>query len=174
MGVSRRTFLAGGAGAALAAAGVYELVDQLAATPNRAAAAAATGPEQHLLGGVRVVHSDGIEVLVPPLHHQVVTLRVQGTTPAQLRAARTRLSEALASLDGRYPNTPAGLGVTVAWGLPSFRRHVARPAARYLPVDRRASKAKGRRVPALLDAMRFPSDSQDVVLEHNDAALLLR
>jgi hypothetical protein len=174
MGVSRRTFLAGGAGAALAAAGVYELVDQLAAAPNRAAAAAATGPEQHLLGGVRVVHSDGIEVLVPPLHHQIVTLRVQATTPAQLRAARTRLSEALASLDGRYPATPAGLGVTVAWGLPYFRRLVGRPAARYLPVDRRASKAKGRRVPVLLDAMRFPSDSKDVVLEHNDAALLLR
>jgi hypothetical protein len=173
MGVSRRTFLAGGAGAALAAAGVYELVDQLTAVPNRAAAAA-SGPEQHLLGGVRVVRSNGIEVLVPPLHHQVVTLRVQGKTPAQLRAARERLSAALGALDARYPATPAGLGVTVAWGVPYFRRHVGQPAARYLPVDRRASKAKGRRVPALLDAMRFPSDSKDVVLERNDAVLLLR
>jgi hypothetical protein len=103
-----------------------------------------------------------------------VTLRSGPTARAGHRAAQQRLAAALATLDQRYPVTPSGLGVTVAWGLPYFRTHVARPAARYLPVDRRASRRKRRRVPVLIDAVRFPSDTQDVRLEQNHAAILLR
>jgi hypothetical protein len=59
--------------------------------------------------------------------------------------------------------------VTVAWGLPYFRRHVsASVATKYLPRDLRAKTA------ALLDARRFPSDPAESVLEQNDAAVLLR
>ena len=50
----RKQLLAGGAGAALAAGGIYELVDQLTGgSPSRAAAGGLT-PEQHLLDGVRM------------------------------------------------------------------------------------------------------------------------
>ena len=104
-------------------------------------------------------------MLVPPLHHAVVTARVRAT---DLRKARLHLEQALQTLDARYPLTPAGLGVTVAWGLPYFRRHVAKAAATHLPFDRRAGK------PALLDARRFPSDPKATLLEANDVAILLR
>src|SRR5438105_2078022 len=115
MKLTRRQVLAG-------AAGIYALVDGLAQTPARASAGSRPR-EQHLLDGVRVVHDNGVEVLVPPLHHQVVTaeLRVGGTRKELLRA-RGDLEEALAGLDRRFDSTPAGLGVTVAWGLPYFRR----------------------------------------------------
>src|SRR5207237_9332774 len=64
--------------------------------------------------------------------------------------------------------TPAGLGVTVAWGRPYFRRFVPATAARHLPHDRRAGK------PALLDGRRFPSEPRATALESNDVAILLR
>lgn len=147
--------------AALASGGLYRLVDGLAVPPARAAGAVTRPAEQHLLGGLRVVVDNGVEVLVPPLHHQVVTARVK-------RVDRAALEEALRSLERRFPATPAGLGITLAWGLPYFRRHVGKQAERYLPFDRRARR------PALLDAIRFPSDPEETILERNDLAVLLR
>ena len=166
MSLDRRHFLGVAAGGLLGATALPELVDRLAgATPARAAAPARPPLEQHLLDGIRVVHQDGVEVLVPPLHHAVVTARVKAT---DLKKARLHLEQTLQTLDARYPLTPAGLGVTVAWGLPYFRRHVAKAAATHLPFDRRAGK------PALLDARRFPSDPKEMLLEANDVAILLR
>ncbi len=168
MRLTRRQALAAAGAGALSGAGLYELVDHLAgATPPRASAGKRVRfpPEQHLLEGVRVVRDNGVEVLVPPLHHEVVTAKVDAT---DLKAARRELESALADLDRRYQQTPAGLGVTVAWGLPYFRRYVARPAKNYLPHDLRA------KAPALQDARRFPSDPAETVLEQNDVAVLLR
>ena len=167
MKLTRKQVLAGAAGAALGAAGIYELVDQLAGSPDRTVAVATRGPEQHLLSGVREVTDNGVEVLVPPLHHQVVTARVK-VDPADLADAKVALERELAGLDASYPETPAGLGVTVAWGKPYFDRLVAAQAAKHLPWDRRARKA------ALLDAIRFPSDPEETVLEQNEVAILLR
>jgi hypothetical protein len=167
---TRRQALAGaaGVGAAAAAGGIYELVDRLSGgTPQRAAAAAGTLPEQHLLDGVRVVRSNGIEVLVPPLHHEIVTAHVLADR-AGLRDAQGELDSLLAGLERDYPQTPAGLGITVAWGVPYFERLVPGQAARFLPHDRRAGK------PVLFDAERFPSDPTDTRLESNDVAILLR
>jgi hypothetical protein len=173
---TRKQFLAGAGAGALAAAGIYELVDRLTAAPERAARPVAPlPPEQHILDGVRMVVDNDVEVLVPPLHHQLVTLELHtGTSGKDLLEAQRELEHALASLETRYAPTPAGLGIAVGWGLPYFRHYVARSAARTLPVDRRASKAKGRTVHALLDAVRFPSDPPQTILEHNDAVLLLR
>jgi hypothetical protein len=168
MGLTRRELLAGAAAGAAGAAGVYELVDRLAgAAPTRAAVLAPPPPEQHVLQQVRVVRSDGIEVLVPPLHHAVVTARV-AVDRADLRDAQRRLEQALAGLDGAYATSPAGLGVTVAWGEPYFHRLVPAAAARHMPHDRRADR------PALFAAERFPSDPEETALESNDVAILLR
>jgi len=164
--LTRRRFIAGGAAAALGAAGVYELVDQLAGSgPTRPAGRLL--PEQHLLEGIRIVRQDGVEVLVPPLHHQVVTARI-AADPASLADEQHELEKVLAGLEDDYVATPAGLGITVAWGTPYFERFVSAAARRYLPHDRRAD------VPALLEARRFPSDSTQTVLEDNDVAILLR
>src|SRR5437879_4392789 len=72
MKLSRRELLAGAAAGAVGAAGIYELVDRLVGSSPKRTAGAAPFPEQHLLEGVRTVHDDGIEVLVPPLHHAVL------------------------------------------------------------------------------------------------------
>ena len=168
MSPTRRELIAGAAVGALGLAGVYELVDHLAASPpKRPVAAGPELPEQHLLQGVKVVTQNDVEVLVPPLHHEVMTARLE-TDRAGLSDAQGTLEDVLAKLDADYPATPAGLGVTVAWGLPYFDRLVPGAARTHLPLDTRARK------PALLEARRFPSDAPDTVLEANDLAILLR
>jgi hypothetical protein len=165
--LTRRQAVAGAVAGVLGAGGIYELVDQLAGgSPSRPAAAPPV-PEQHLLDGIRIVQSNGVEVLVPPLHHEIVTGRVTASR-ADLRDAQQELDSVLAGLERDYVATPAGLGITVAWGLPYFRRLVPDQMERLLPQDRRAGK------PVLIDTRRFPSDPPDTRLESNDVAILLR
>ena len=174
MRLTRRRLLGSAAAGALAAAGIYELVDQLAGSPRRTATAV-RGPEQHLLDGVAVVVDNGAEVVVPPLHHEVVTARVAtGERPAELREAQAELEQRLRELDERFEPTPAGLGVTVAWGLPYFERFVPGQARIHLPLDTRATAARQKRVRALEEAERFPSDPEGTIIEANDVAVLLR
>ncbi len=174
MKLTRKQLLGAAAAGALGAAGIYELVDELAEAPERAAA----GPlpeEQHLLGGMKVFEHEGVEVIEPPLHHQVVTakLRVEARRD-DLQQARETLEGALRGLERRYDVTPAGLAVTVAWGLPYFRRYVPELAGRHIPVDLRASRSDERPVSAVLDARRFPSDPEQTILEANDVVFLIR
>jgi hypothetical protein len=164
---TRRELVAGAAVGALGVAGVYELVDRLAGSRPVRPHVAQAPPEQHLLEGIKVVSRDGVEVLVPPLHHAMLTAKVE-LAPAELRDAQATLEQVLAGLDADYAPSPAGLGVTVAWSLPYFDRLVPGAARRLLPFDRRAGK------PALLEARRFPSDPSSTVLEDNDVAILLR
>ena len=79
-GLSRRELLRRGL-VAIAAGNVYSLVDGLTAAPARAALTAALPPEQYLVGGLRVVNELGIDVILPPLHHRVVTARVSVAGP---------------------------------------------------------------------------------------------
>ena len=103
-------------------------------------------------------------MLVPPLHSEVVTATLDVERPAR-RAARSQA--ALQKLDAEYAPDPAGLGVTVAWGLPYFpsasRLRRGAPAVR--PARRQVRAAPGR---------RFPSDPASTLLESNDVAVLLR
>jgi hypothetical protein len=172
--LTRRQLVGGAAISVLGAGGIYKLVDELTAPPTRALAGKVT-PEQHLLQGIRVVRDNGVEVLVPPLHHEVVTatLRV-GESPAELRQAQRALEDALRGLDELFAPTPGGLGVTVAWGMPYFQRYVPAQAETHLPVDRRATAARGEPVRVLEDAIRFPSDPDTTRLEKNDVAVVLR
>jgi hypothetical protein len=172
--LTRRELLAGAAASAVAGGAVYELVDRLGRAPSRAAAEGFPR-EQHVLDGVRVVRDDGIEVVVPPLHHRIVTakLHVDGDRES-LVAAQKELDDALSSVEDGLAPSPAGLGVTVAWGLPYFDRLVPGPAEAHIPVDLRASRARGRTIKALTHSIRFPSDQDTVLLEDNDVAFLLR
>lgn len=113
-------------------------------------------------------------MLVPPLHHRVVTARlVVDPTREAMRDARGVLDDVLAQLDAIAAVSPVALAVTVAWGLPYFRRFVPGQTRRELPIDRRAS-SRSSVVRVLEDARRFPSDPPDTILEHNDVAILLR
>jgi hypothetical protein len=165
MRLTRRRLLESAAAAALAGGGIYELVDRLAGTPVRSALAARLPPEQHLLE-LGTTTSEGVEVVVPPLHSELLTATLAPVH--DLRAAQAQLESVLAELDARYPATAAGLGVTVAWGLPYFERHVPDAWRAHMPFDRRANK------PALLPPRRFPSDPATTLLEENDLAVLLR
>jgi hypothetical protein len=175
MGLTRRKLLlAGGAGAVLAAGGVYELVDQLTGSPSRPAAGGLP-PEQHVLRDVRLVVDNGVEVAVPPLHHQLVTAKLAvGESRGALLDAQAELEHALQRLETTFEPSAAGLGITVAWGLPYFRAYVPKPAARHIPIDRRATKSASKPVRVLLDSRRFPSDPPELILESNDVAVLLR
>ena len=157
--------LAGAAAGALAAGGIYELVDQLGGETPKRALALDRPDEQHLLDSVSVVLDNNVEVVVPPRHHQLVTANIRA---GDVRAAQSELADALDELDRRYDQTPAGLGVTLAYGLPYFERHVPEAWRVHAPHDVRARKA------ALLPARRFPSDPPDTLLEHNEVAVLLR
>jgi hypothetical protein len=165
MRFTRRRFLGGAAAATIGGAGIYELVDELTKSPSRPAVEPTGLPrEQHVLD-LRTVTSDGVEVIVPPLHSEVITGTIKTT---DLASAQNDLETALLRLDTRYPLNPAGLGVTVAWGLPYFERHVGAAARAHLPFDHRAGKS------VLLPSRRFPSDPEDTLLESNDVAVLLR
>lgn len=165
MRFTRRRLFESAAAAALAGGGIYELVEQLAGTPARAAFAGTLPPEQHLLD-LGTTTSEGVEVVVPPLHSELVTAKLG--TLHDLRAAQRQLDSVLRGLDARYPATAAGLGVTVAWGLPYFEGRVAAAWKAHRPFDHRAGK------PALLPPRRFPSDPAKTILEANDLAVLLR
>jgi hypothetical protein len=165
--LTRRQVIVGAAAGAVGATGIYELVDQFTGGSPERANAAKVFPEQHLLDGVRIVDSEGVEVLVPPLHHEILTARVTAGR-ADLRSAQAELVHLLARLDEDYPPSPTGLGVTLAWGLPYFNRLTPDALRNVLPLDRRAGK------PVLFDAERFQSDPFDTRLEGNDVAILLR
>lgn len=173
MRLTRKQLIVGGAGVALGAAGVYELVDQMTAAPARTVAAGPLPPEQHILDGLRVVRDNDVPVIVPPLHHQVVTLQLD-LEPSEVADARASLAAALADLEGSFPATPAGLGITVGWGLPYLHRFVPKQAEQHVPIDVRASKGLGFPVRVIEDAVRFQSDPDDTILEANDAVILLR
>jgi hypothetical protein len=158
--------LAGAAAGTLAAGGIYELVDQLGGeTPKRAAPLLDRPDEQHLLDSVSVVLDNKVEVVVPPRHHQLVTASIRTD---DIHGAQRHLEAVLAELEQTYEQTPAGLGVTIGWGLPYFERYVPEAWRVHAPNDRRARKA------ALLPAVRFPSDPNETVLDENDVAILLR
>jgi len=178
--LSRREFLERSGLAALSAAGVYALLDGVAAPPARAATGTVSPPpEQHIMRGLRVIVDSGVAVLAPPLHHQVVTANLRvGRGKRALAAARAELEEALRTIERRLPPTPAGLGMIVGWGAPYFREYVPSAGGRrfpaYLPIDRQASTRAGAPVAALLDAEAFPSDPERLVLEENDVVVVLQ
>lgn len=210
MAISRRKFLVGTAKAAtlstaLGSAGIYELVDVFTGPRfrMREAAAVTLAPEQHLLQ-VAVIPCDthgqqvasnstqiAAQVLVPPLHSQVMTARLNvPATANDLQQARQLLESTLQNLETTYASTSAGLGVTVGWGLPYFTKFIRQvnwssgvtPYPDYLPIDNRASAAAGSRVNAILDAVQFQSDRPpssfpgypSIQVESNELAILLR
>ena len=209
LGYTRRRFLQGAAGtmgvlgASLAAPGVfYKMADAIAARPARPAVAAiSTTEEQYLLENTQIINVDGsglqakhgpVAVHVPPLHDHVITAKLKvSANPAALQEAQQHLDSVLADLETRFAPSPAGVGITIAWGLPYFQQFI--PSLRrtseffragtrfpaYLPIDLATSKSRGKTVYALQDARTFPSDTPPagfgpVRLEENHVAVLLR
>ncbi len=203
--LSRRGFLkgtVGTVGAALASAGIYEMIDTIAQAPERAAFAA-TQPlqEQYIIQNLSIIKDNGsgtnsskgtIPVVVHPLHDHIITAKLTVPTGARaLQEAQQHLESVLLRLEQKFSPTPTGLGIVVAWGLPYFHHYIPSlgktssffPAGThypaYMPVDLVTSKLEGHTVFAVQEAITFPSDQPPsglphVRLEQNDVAVLLR
>jgi hypothetical protein len=173
---TRRAF-ARRAGGAVLGAPFLSLLDGIALA--RPSVAQSPPLEQHIDPGVRISTDNGVEIVVPPLYHELVTARLTTASGRALLAARDELRLALHHIEKGHVAGPSGLLVTVAWGMPYFRSHLPRlrDGTRfpdYLPIDLAASRRLGRRVPVLVDAVRFPSDPETTVLESNDLVVLLK
>jgi len=203
--LSRRHFLNGTVrtvGAALASAGIYEMIDTIAQPPERAAFAD-TQPlqEQYIIQNLQIIKDNGsgtnssngtIPVVVHPLHNHVITATLNVPANAKaLQEAQQHLESVLLGLEQKFSPTPTGLGIAVAWGLPYFQHYIPslgktssffRAGTRYpayMPVDLVTSKLEGHTVYAVQQARTFPSDQPppgfgQVRLEQNDVAVLLR
>ncbi|BCL79908.1 hypothetical protein ccbrp13_23730 [Ktedonobacteria bacterium brp13] len=202
---SRRRFLQGTLtlGAALASAGIYEIIDTIAHPPERVALADGQPwpPEQYIIENLSVIMDNGsginssngtIPVVVHPLHDHMITakLNVPATTK-DLQEAQQHLESVLLGLEQKFDPTPGGLSIVIVWGLPYFHNYIPslgqtssffQAGTRYpdyLPIDLATSKLEGHTVYAVQDAMTFPSDQPPagfgpVRLEQNDVAVLLR
>src|SRR3954469_23035954 len=101
MALTRKQLLAGAGATTLAAAGLYELAERVGRAPARPVAGP-RGPEQHLLQGLRSVVDNDVDVIVPPLHHELVTLRLAAEGRAELRDAQRELESALSALEAEF------------------------------------------------------------------------
>jgi hypothetical protein len=183
--LSRRGFLRVSLQAAVASAGAYALIEELAKESGRSSGmrlalsrAQQTLPfEQYLLSDTQTITDNGVVVTVPPLYHQVVTatLATEATTSA-LQAAQKSLETVLGDLesDGLLDYTPAGLGLSVGWGLSYFQLPVmASVASAYLPLDHTAPPVGPNNQSVLLPSTRFGTDPPTVILEDNDVVFVM-
>ncbi len=174
--ISRRRLLQATGGVALAGAGAAALYGGLSllAPPTRHAVKPPPGGYpvgQYQIAdyGVRVLPdpASAVPVVIPPVWNLVITTtlrRSPGTREQQ------RLEAALRAVEAAYPYSPAGVFALVAYGLPYFRRYVAASVfAAHLP-----RMADDGTTPVLLDAIRFPSDPPNTLLESNDVVFHLR
>jgi hypothetical protein len=176
-GFSRRDFLRRASVVslgAIAARGAYDLLDEIAGTPTRAAAGATVRrrEEQYLVDSVEVILDNGVTVAIPPVHNDVITAKLAAGrtwTTSALKSAQTRVEKALALVERPYPSTAAGLTMVIGWGLPFFRN--------YLPQSlwsARLPKEPATGQYGVLDAIRFPSDPDTVLLEDNHVMFKFR
>ncbi len=175
--VSRRGLLQRGAAVTLgsfAARGIYGLLDD-SLGPERAEAQVVVRrfQEQYLVDQIEVILDNSVTVAIPPIYNDVFTGKLKSginwTVPA-LKSAKTRVENALAKVEAPYPSTAAGLTMVIGWGLPYFRTFVPTLKDAYLPAIPNTNPTQ----PAVLDAIRFPSDPLDVVLEDNHVMFKFR
>src|SRR6266516_1604396 len=166
----RRDFLKGATAVtlgAMAARGVYEVLDGAGGGPARAWAAAAVRrlQEQYLVDQIEVILDNGVTVAIPPLHNDVFTAKLKSNltwSASALKNAQRRVEGALAAVEKPYSSTAAGLTMVIGWGLPFFRTFVPSLMGTYLPADL-ALTGSGPKQYAVLDAIGFRSDSSAIV-----------
>jgi hypothetical protein len=177
MPIDRRHFLKAVTTTTAAMSGIYLQVDKLSRPFERATNRRLVLPlEQHLFSELETVADNNVRVLVPPLHHMVVTASLRtGWSAKRLRAAQVLLERTLSKFedDQLLTFTPAGLGLAVAWGLPYFRHLEPSLVAKHMPIDLHESRALRHSTPAVVDTIRFPSDPVGLVLEQNDVAIVM-
>lgn len=125
---------------------------------------------QYELPGVNIENHCGEPVACVPLWHTVVTakLAIQKGDIQALKSAQARLTKALAAIEAVYPVYPDGILIQVAYGLPYFREFIPKALAdKMMP---RAIESGKPGAWAITDAIRYPKDPAELVLEQNDIA----
>src|SRR3954469_20486326 len=103
---TRRVFARRVGGAGLSA----PLLSLLAGIPLARPAVAHSPPlEQHLDPGLRITTDNGVEIVVPPIYHEVLTGRLTTGSGPALLAAREELRLALQHIEEGHVAGPSGL-----------------------------------------------------------------
>ena len=179
--VGRRSVLRGAATlgiGTISARGVYGVLgDIVRPTPAQAATTTVRRlQEQYLIQQLEVIVDNGQTVVIPPIFNDVFTARLKSTTSwttAALKAAKTRVENALVKVESPYPDTAAGLTIVVGWGLPYFQEVIGSSLSdKYLPWVPAAGTTPRR--PAVIEAEKFPSDPAGVVIEKNHVMFKFR
>src|SRR5580765_6403545 len=103
---TRRVF-ARRVGGAVLAAPFLSLLDGIALA--RPAVAQSAPLEQHIVPGARHISDNGVEIVVPPLYHEIVTARLTTASRRALLAARDELRLALEHIEKGHVAGPKGL-----------------------------------------------------------------
>ena len=183
--VGRRNLIKGAAAigvGSLSARGIYEALGDVV-RPQSAEAATVVRrlQEQYLIEQLEVIVDNSQTVVIPPIFNDVFTAKLKSTTTwtsAALKAAKTRVENALLKVESPYPDTAAGLTIVVGWGLPYFRTFFGDTATtagntlsrKYLPGVPGSSPKQL----AVVDAIAFPSDPSTVELEDNHVMFKFR
>jgi hypothetical protein len=176
-GASRRAVLKGMAAVglgSLSARGLYGILDDIVRpTPAHAEAVVRRLQEQYLVERIELVVDNGVTLAIPPIYNDVITAKLKSGvnwSVAALKAAKTRVENALVTVEKPYTATAAGLTMVIGWGLPYFETFTAGLKDAYLPAIPGSSPKQY----AVLDAIKFPSDPDDVVLEKNHVMFKIR
>jgi hypothetical protein len=176
-GLGRRTVLKGMAAAglgALSARGIYGMLeDVVRPEPAEAAAVVRRMQEQYLVERVEVILDNGVTLAIPPIYNDVFTAKLKSTMTwnlATLKAAKTRVENALLTVEKPYTATAAGLTMVIGWGLDYFRTFTPTLWPTYLPAIPNTTPKQY----AVIDAIQFPSDPDTVDLEHNHVMFKIR
>lgn len=181
-GVSRRKFLrraATASAAAITGRGIYSVLQDYT-TPTRVFAAPLPPRDkrQYIVQRMQARLDNGVVVMLPPIYNDVFTAKlsakVKPKDKSSLMAAQQRLENAFTYLEGFYPGTAAGFTFVIGWGLSYFNTFVPDQWAQKAPIDMPLTSKRGVKSLAVLDAIRFPSDPADVVLENNHVAFKMR
>lgn len=145
-------------------------------TAAEAALPARRGQEQYLVDSVTFILDNNTPVFLPPVYNDIFTAKLAPGTwdRTRLKAAQAKLEAALATVEAPYPGTGDGLTMVVSWGPPYFRTYTPGPWEAKAPRDLTLPLVGGKRQPAVLDAIRFPSDPASVVLEDNHVSFKIR
>jgi hypothetical protein len=176
--VGRRNLIKGAAAlgiGTLSARGIYEVLgDVVRPAPAEAATVVRRLQEQYLIEQLEVILDNSQTVVIPPIFNDVFTAKLKSTTKwtaAALKAAKTRVENALVKVESPYPDTAAGLTIVVGWGLPYFSDVIGSTLSnKYLP----AVPGTSPKQPAVIEAEQFPSDPSTVVIENNHVMFKFR
>lgn len=116
---------------------------------------------------VRPDPSSGVVVNIPPIWNLVVTTTLRRSPGID---GQQRVETALRAVEEAYSYSPTGVFALIAYGLPYFRRYIpANVLEAHLP-----RMAGTDDTPVVLDAIRFRSDPESLMLEQNDVVFHFR